>query len=333
MHLEIPQNHFDHHQYSAGESEVRSVGFLNVFPFFGECFVMATSLIRSFMPRPLLVAAGLAVFAAGAQPLLAGDAAQEKDKDVKAIKKFADMFKKTWESGPTRLTNKAIEKAYPGYRFYYVFSSRAARKADKSKTAQVFQLTEEGQASFLSQDRGLMKIRDVNDAKVAAAAVMSLSLGFDVPIAVDANDVQASHNQQGWRCKANKKECFWDVVFDRDGHLHSASCLSPDHSQQAMSKPNAAAKAQKMFYSLEKLSSGATVVVLHNTPKGDVRCGEIPADKMMKDGTVVSRPAAGSAAWIFCRKGKITAVKWERQSIPAAPDAAPKDKDKSAPKK
>jgi len=210
--------------------------------------------IQSLVLRLFLMAVGTLGLTETAWMALANDASQEQD--VKAITKFLAMFEgKTWESGPTRITNKAIEAAYPGMRFYYVFSSPAARRADKNKLSQVFQLDKRGHVGFVSRSEGLTKIGGDKDAKVAAAAIMSLRIGEDGLLSVDANEVQVSRKDTNWVCKAMHDGCFFEVVFDRDGEYVSMSAVSrikgdggrPNGERgKSTLKPKEAGKGQQM---------------------------------------------------------------------------------------
>jgi hypothetical protein len=188
---------------------------------------------RSLILHSLIAAVGAMAFATMAQAASADEAAQEK-KDVRAIKDFLGLFHDTWETGPTRLTNKAIEKAYPEQRFYYVFSSGKARKADKTRTSQVVQIDKRGKAHFTSHDSGMMKITGEQDAKVVGAAIMSLSIGLDdKPFSIDASDVTASHSEKGWTCKAKKNECFFEVTLAQDGKFEGMSRVAPARRETA----------------------------------------------------------------------------------------------------
>jgi uncharacterized protein (TIGR03067 family) len=286
--------------------------------------------IRSLVLRLVLIAAGVTAFTEMTQAALADDVTQEKD--VKAVKAFLAMFNKTWESGPTRITNKSIKAAYPNFRFYYVYSSPAARHADKDKTSQVLRLNKQGQVGYASPNEGLMKIGSIEEVKVAAAAIMSLGIGQDGPISVDANEVQVSSNDTNRVCKAVHDGCFFEVIFDRDSKYSSMSMVSRaksdggthnDKHGKPTSKPEGAGKAKKMYYTVSKSANGATVVVLHNTPQGDVKCDEISADAMAKAAGVMAQKAGGGVVRIFHRDGKITDVTWDEQPVPVSPDATP----------
>ena len=175
---------------------------------------MARSSIPSLATRVFLIVVGATGFAQMTQTALADDVTQEED--VKAVKEFLARFHKTWESGPTRLTSKTIETAYPDQRFYYVFSATVARRANRTKDTQVLRLNEKGQVGFVSYNEGLMQIGSIEDAKVAAAAIMSLHIGRDGPIQVDTNEVQVSKNED-WVCKAAHDGYHFEVVFDQNG--------------------------------------------------------------------------------------------------------------------
>lgn len=299
---------------------------------------MARFSIHSLVLRVLLIAAGATAVTVTGQAALAEDAMQERD--VKAVKEFLAkslMFKgKTWETGPTRITNKSIETAYPKLRFYYVFSSAAARRADKSKLDhQVFRLNKRGGVGFFSHDEGLMKIGSSEDAKIAAAANMSLQIGRNGPLSIEANDVKASRTDENWVCRAAKNGSFFEITFDRDGKFVSGARVDSPAAEPAKpaSKRSEAGDKKKVYYTVDKSAGGGAIVVLHNTSQGDVRCDEIPASKLAKSGFAVREAgAAVGVVVIFHRDGKVTAVKLEQQPVPGLPDAATLIKDLSDPR-
>ena len=151
-----------------------------------------------------------------------------------AVKEYlaAQYQGKSWDQGPTRLRNGAIDRAYPDWRFYYVFSSQ--QPAPRAGwISLVMRIGREGRVTEVSgagsTNEGLMKIRGGADAKVAAAAVMSLSFGPFGPVSVSVENVQVAPQYGGWYCLATpgaagrRKTTALQVVFDADGQCTSVS--------------------------------------------------------------------------------------------------------------
>jgi hypothetical protein len=172
---------------------------------------MMTSLTRFTGLRFILVAICPFVFAMLAETVLANDATVQ-EQDIKAVKEFLAKYPSTWEKGPLRLTNKAIETAYPNVRFYYVFSSAESKKTGKSKDNLVAGVNEQGEVGFPAFPTQ-MKIGGVENVKVVAAALMSLHLMPTGPVSIEPNDVSASQKADGWFCRANKNGCFFKVTL------------------------------------------------------------------------------------------------------------------------
>ena len=168
----------------------------------------------------------LLAFAGGA---LADEAA---DRDVAAVQKLLKQKfpDDTWGRGPSRLTNKAIETAYPKSRFYYVFSPQypVARSGQISAIVQIndVQINDQGSARLIEQpqdrNHGLMAIHGADDAQTAAAAIMSLTLGPMGPQEVGATDVEVAAAGQGWTAKSSRPQGRWDVAFDAQGQCTAA---------------------------------------------------------------------------------------------------------------
>ena len=183
--------------------------------------------IQLFLLRLFLISVGATAFAEMGRPVLADDVSPEQD--VQAVKAFLASEDFTWDSGPTRITNKSIQAAYPDSRFYYVLFSVAGGGADTPKLSHVLRLDKTGKVSIRKHNDGLMKIGSVNEAKVAAAAVMSLATAINPhgPISVEANDVQVSRGDENWDCKAVKTGHAFRVVFDKDGKYKDMNWTEP----------------------------------------------------------------------------------------------------------
>ena len=186
---------------------------------------------ENFFPRTALLLAFL-LLATICPPAIAAE--NGEGNDMTAVKEYlATQYRgKTWEQGPTRLRNGAIDRAYPDWRFYYVFSSQQPAPRVGWISA-VMRIGREGRVTEISgagaANEGLMKIRGGPDAKIAAAAVMSLSFGPSGPVLVSADDVQVAPQYGGWYCLATpgaagrRKANALEVVFDSDGRCTSVS--------------------------------------------------------------------------------------------------------------
>ncbi len=174
-----------------------------------------------------IMLAGILLAAAG--PLAAAEPDQAT-KDQAAVKKFlaARYQDKSWQQGPALMQNAALEKAYAGVRFYYVFSpqqqadqlSVMMRVGDDGRVAEV--------AGADSMNQGLMKVAGTADASVAGAAIMSLTFGPSGPVSISPADVPVARLDGGWYCLATPgppggKEAL-AVTFDAAGR-----CISVAH--------------------------------------------------------------------------------------------------------
>ncbi len=154
-------------------------------------------------------------------------------KDLAAVNKFlaAGFPGKTWQQGPTPMQNAALDKAFPDVRFYYVFSSQDRPKADWISV--MMRVRDDGTVTQVagpaSMNQGLMKVAGTADAKIAAAAIMSLTFGPSGPVSISSGDVPVARMNGGWYCLAtpgptgNKKQAL-EVIFDAGGR-----CISVAH--------------------------------------------------------------------------------------------------------
>jgi hypothetical protein len=153
---------------------------------------------------------------------------------------------KKWQTGPDRLDAPAVHAAYGKERFYFVFSAPPLppganipeiqegfrrqvvefRKTYISLTARV---DEDGKVVPLAKpddfNDGLMKVASDDDARTAAAAVLSL-WGEDRvgPGAVDPKDVMVTKTDKGWSCMVQRRNAFQGMVtFDADGQCTAVS--------------------------------------------------------------------------------------------------------------
>ena len=130
----------------------------------------------------------------GLVPAMSCQAADDHTKaeqgDVEAVKKFlaTKHAGETWGRGPTRIRGEAIDAAYSSARFYYVFSPQYPI-ARAGQISAMLRIGKDGTVTQLSAPQdyndGLMKIGAADDAKTAAAAVMSLTFGPFGPMPVE----------------------------------------------------------------------------------------------------------------------------------------------------
>ena len=145
---------------------------------------------ENFFPKTALLLAFLLALSI-CPPAMAAD--NGEGNDMTAVKEYlATQYRgKTWEQGPARLRNGAIDTAYPDWRFYYVFSSQQPAPR-VGWISVVLRIGREGRVTEVSgagsANKGLMKIRGGPDAKIAAAAVMSLSFGPFGPVLVSSDE-------------------------------------------------------------------------------------------------------------------------------------------------
>ena len=153
-----------------------------------------------------------------------------------AVKRFlATRYPdKTWAQGPARMENAAINRAYRDARFYYVASSQD--QIDRQGMISVMmRVDRNGQVREVSgptaMNDGLMRIGNAADARIAAAAIMSLTFGPLGPVSISAAEVPVAPNNGGWYCLATpgpsgaKTQSLF-VVFDAGGHCVRVSHYS-----------------------------------------------------------------------------------------------------------
>ncbi len=188
----------------------------------------------------------LAVLAAGVR---ADDPSKD---DLAAFKQYLEKnYKgKTWQTGPAKLDSKELQKAYPGLRFVYVYSSpplppgaalpelierhrRAVEEFQKNCISLTAAIDKDGIRPLKTPGdfaKGLMAVKSDDDARVAAAAVISLHAGGGIstgPAVVSVEAVQVRKSDKGWTCTAQKPNQFQGTaIFDSDGKLTSVSKIS-----------------------------------------------------------------------------------------------------------
>jgi hypothetical protein len=185
--------------------------------------------------------------------LLAGCAADPTKTDVAKVEDYLKKNHpgKTWETGPTRIDTEEVRVAYGNRRFYYVFSTppvlphggpppgaemleefrKAQAHFEKERASLTVGIDEQGGITAYQKgedfSQGLPKLRGEADAKVAAAAALSLFVADELgPRTVAAKDVTVGKDTTGrhvqWYCSVTEGragEGGWrgEVFFDKDG--------------------------------------------------------------------------------------------------------------------
>lgn len=177
------------------------------------------------MPRTIILFACVAVFQLPPATSYADNVAEE---DGAAVQKFLKEKypNDTWGRGPTRLSSKPIEAAYPQARFYFIFSPQYPVSREGQISA-VVQIDGEGATRRMENpkdyNQGLMGVANEGDAKTAAAAIMSLMLGPMGPQDVATDDVKVVAAGGGWTATATKPQGRWEVAFDGQGQCTASS--------------------------------------------------------------------------------------------------------------
>src|SRR5215510_1000670 len=154
---------------------------------------------------------------------------------------------KKWQTGPARMDSEEIRKAFGNARFYYVFSSpplppgaplqelidehqRKMEVYQKEFISLTMRIDEQGKITPLHEEEdynlGMMRVATDEDAKICAAAILSLYSSDDRvgPGIVAAKEVVVTRTENGWSCSVHRENAFQgQVLFDKDGKLVSAT--------------------------------------------------------------------------------------------------------------
>jgi len=138
------------------------------------------------------------------------------------------------------MDSEEIRKAYEKQRFYYVFSSppmppgadlpelheefeRKMTEHQKQFISLTIKIDEQGRMAPLYKaedyNQGLMRVTTDEDARICAAAILSLYCSDIVrPEIVTAKEVAVTRSDKGWSCSVLRENVFrGEVVFDKDG--------------------------------------------------------------------------------------------------------------------
>ena len=169
-------------------------------------------------------------------------AGQQTEADLTKFRNYLEEIKpgKKWQTGPTPMDSEEIRKAYGNLRFYYVYSSPPAppgadlpelheeyeQKMDvhqKHFISLTIKIDEQGKITPLYEaedyNPGLMRVTTDEDARIGAAAILSLYGSDRVgPEIVAAKEVAVTRSENGWSCSVLRENAFrGEVLFDREG--------------------------------------------------------------------------------------------------------------------
>ena len=162
--------------------------------------------------------------------------------DLTRFRNYIEEIKpgKKWQSGPTLMDSEEIRRAYGKARFYSVYSSPplppgaplpelvkeyeekmiAYQKEFVSLTVRIDE-QERMAPLYEAEDynQGLMRVTTDDDARISAAAILSLYGSDRVgPEIVTAKEVTVTRSDNGWTCNVFRENAFQgQVVFDKDG--------------------------------------------------------------------------------------------------------------------
>jgi hypothetical protein len=151
-----------------------------------------------------------------------------------------------WEGEPARLDSEEIRRAYGDRRFYFTFAVRPMPPgaalpeliAEYKQAMQVYQkhalritvgIDNKGHAATFrtAQDFnvGLMPVKTDEDARIAAAAILSLIGNDNVsPSVISSREVTVERTNAGWTCLVSRPRGFdGKVTFDPAGQCTSAT--------------------------------------------------------------------------------------------------------------
>lgn len=186
------------------------------------------------------------ILGSGTDSLFAATAASPADLSVFQDHLVRNQLATHWDGTPTRIESEEIRRAYGDRRFYFTFkaaplppgaqmprliesykqamqeyqkhSLRITVGIDSKQHAETFRTAEDF-------NLGLMPVKTDDDARIAAAAILSL-MGDDQvhPGAISAREVSVTRTQSGWTCLVTRSRAFdGKVIFDSSGRCTSAT--------------------------------------------------------------------------------------------------------------
>jgi hypothetical protein len=162
--------------------------------------------------------------------------------DLTRFRNYIEEIKpgKKWQTGPTPMDSEEIRKAYGKTRFYAVYSSppmppgaplpelleeyeRKTEEYQKQFVSMTIRIDEQERITSVYEagdyNQGLMRVTTDDDARISAAAILSLYCSDRVgPEIVSAKEVTVTRSDEGWSCSVFRENAFrGEVVFDKDG--------------------------------------------------------------------------------------------------------------------
>ena len=198
------------------------------------------------MLRSTLLLVSTMVLGAGTGSLLAQAAISQTDRAAFQEHLVKNQLATHWEGTPTPIDSDEIRRAYGDRRFYFTF-----KEAPQSPGAQLPDLIEKYNQAMQEHQKhslritvgidskqhaatfrtaqdfnlGLMPVKTDDDARIAAAAILSL-IGNDQvhPGVIKAGEVSVTRTESDWTCLVTRPTGFdGKVVFDPSGHCTSAT--------------------------------------------------------------------------------------------------------------
>jgi len=190
--------------------------------------------------------AGAMILGAGTGSLFAAAPIAQADLDVFHDHLVKNQLASRWDGTPTRIDSDEIRRAYGDRRFYFTFKAaplppgaplpdlieihtRAMQEYQKHSLRITVGIDNKQRAATFrtAQDfnLGLMPVKTDEDARIAAAAILSL-IGNDqvYPAVINAREVSVTRTESGWTCLVTRPRGFdGKVIFDPSGHCISAT--------------------------------------------------------------------------------------------------------------
>ena len=163
-------------------------------------------------------------------------AAPPADPQLDAFKTWLDRAHPGYgcDLGPARFENKTVASAYPGLEFYYVLTyARGIRPPFENAITLVAEVNDRGGVRPLRDlaafRAGLIKASSAKNAKLAAAAVMSLASCGERRWSYAPEAFVAKKKNGGWVCSYEHGSHMYvsQVAFDKRGSLCAISSGAP----------------------------------------------------------------------------------------------------------
>lgn len=167
---------------------------------------------------------------------------EQAKKDLEAVTSYLkeNYPGKTWDAGPSAVSSEEVRSAYGKRRFCYVFSApppqylggaaprpedqelyrKALAKFEQEKLSLTVGIDPDGKITEYQHSghfkQGLMKVRNDDDMKTAAAAALTLFVSDEFGQRnVTAKEVLVQKNgDAGWYCEAAHVKAWGMVFFD-----------------------------------------------------------------------------------------------------------------------